>query len=368
MTFLYGVLNGVLYGSIVVLMVILPYLSRKNLAFGVSIPSEASELKEIKAYKKDYVKMTLFLGIAMVILMIMLNVILELTIATIVSSLLLVVYIVLVYLIYYKKYKQVKALKERKAWSKTAKDIRIVDTMLSMEKIAVTPFWFLGHIVTIVATSLILVVNYDQIGQQIPMQMDMAGHVTRYVDKTPMATAFPVVMQWMMLIVFVVIYSIIAHSPSYIDPDNIELSKKQARLHKKVWSQFTLIMGYGMVLVFATIALSMVGWLSMATSFVITAVFIIVLLIYVVILSIRVGQSGSRMKMKGVSGSVINREDDKFWKAGMLYYNREDPAMFVEKRVGIGFTVNFGRPLAIISFIMLIVFIIGISLIMTVML
>ncbi|MCU1325466.1 MAG: hypothetical protein JWN34_836, partial [Bryobacterales bacterium] len=35
------------------------------------------------------------------------------------------------------------------------------------------------------------------------------------------------------------------------------------------------------------------------------------------------------------------------WKfGGQLYYNPEDPALMVQKRIGIGYTVNFARPLA----------------------
>jgi uncharacterized membrane protein len=33
---------------------------------------------------------------------------------------------------------------------------------------------------------------------------------------------------------------------------------------------------------------------------------------------------------------------DSYWKAGMFYYNPDDPAIFVSKRVGIGYTLNFG--------------------------
>ncbi len=34
------------------------------------------------------------------------------------------------------------------------------------------------------------------------------------------------------------------------------------------------------------------------------------------------------------------------WYVGMFYYNPQDPAIFVEKRVGIGYTMNFANPLA----------------------
>lgn len=35
--------------------------------------------------------------------------------------------------------------------------------------------------------------------------------------------------------------------------------------------------------------------------------------------------------------------NDNYWKAGMFYYNPDDPAIFVAKRVGIGYTPNFAH-------------------------
>jgi uncharacterized membrane protein len=35
---------------------------------------------------------------------------------------------------------------------------------------------------------------------------------------------------------------------------------------------------------------------------------------------------------------------DRGWKLGLLYVNRADPALFVPKRFGVGFTINFGHP------------------------
>ena len=38
--------------------------------------------------------------------------------------------------------------------------------------------------------------------------------------------------------------------------------------------------------------------------------------------------------------------DPNSWKAGVFYANRNDPALFVPKRFGIGYTINFGNPWA----------------------
>ena len=36
--------------------------------------------------------------------------------------------------------------------------------------------------------------------------------------------------------------------------------------------------------------------------------------------------------------------DDRNWVGGLFYFNPEDPALFIEKRIGIGYDLNFGRP------------------------
>jgi uncharacterized membrane protein len=41
---------------------------------------------------------------------------------------------------------------------------------------------------------------------------------------------------------------------------------------------------------------------------------------------------------------AVFRDDDRYWSAGLLYNNPDDPAVFVPKRFGLGWTVNFGHP------------------------
>jgi uncharacterized membrane protein len=42
--------------------------------------------------------------------------------------------------------------------------------------------------------------------------------------------------------------------------------------------------------------------------------------------------------------STIFRDDDRYWSGGIFYNNPDDPAVFVPKRYGLGWTVNFGHP------------------------
>jgi uncharacterized membrane protein len=62
-------------------------------------------------------------------------------------------------------------------------------------------------------------------------------------------------------------------------------------------------------------------------------------------------RGASRLRDEPASGAAsptvnVNVDDDRSWKLGQFYFNPADPALFVEKRFGIGYTCNFGRPAA----------------------
>jgi uncharacterized membrane protein len=65
--------------------------------------------------------------------------------------------------------------------------------------------------------------------------------------------------------------------------------------------------------------------------------------------TLRAGQGGSRLNgnVRGLAPATgTDRDDDRFWKAGLLYVNRDDPAIVVAARFGAGWTLNFGNRAA----------------------
>jgi uncharacterized membrane protein len=55
------------------------------------------------------------------------------------------------------------------------------------------------------------------------------------------------------------------------------------------------------------------------------------------------GQGGRRQLPAGEVAPPGDGTPDEGWKAGMFYYNPYDPALFVEKRMGFGWTLNFAH-------------------------
>jgi uncharacterized membrane protein len=78
---------------------------------------------------------------------------------------------------------------------------------------------------------------------------------------------------------------------------------------------------------------------------------------------IRTGQGGTRLadashsafESGGEDTPIGDRTPDRYWKAGMFYINPDDPAVMVESRFGVGYTLNLGRPLAWAILILLVV-------------
>jgi uncharacterized membrane protein len=63
----------------------------------------------------------------------------------------------------------------------------------------------------------------------------------------------------------------------------------------------------------------------------------------------RAGQGGWRLNgnVRGLDRATrTDRDDDRFWKAGLLYVNRDDPALVVGSHIGAGWTLNLGNPRA----------------------
>jgi uncharacterized membrane protein len=77
-------------------------------------------------------------------------------------------------------------------------------------------------------------------------------------------------------------------------------------------------------------------------------------LLVVVTYTLRSGQGGFRLVANGIVGGqspsaakrvgLADRDDDRFWKGGLLYVNRDDPALMVGARFGVGWTFNLANP------------------------
>jgi uncharacterized membrane protein len=83
------------------------------------------------------------------------------------------------------------------------------------------------------------------------------------------------------------------------------------------------------------------GWITGPVGITINLASLAAILLLPVIMWWR-GAFGPSAKQSGQG----DRTPDSSWRLGMFYYNPDDSALWVEKRFGVGYTVNFARPAA----------------------
>ncbi len=86
---------------------------------------------------------------------------------------------------------------------------------------------------------------------------------------------------------------------------------------------------------------------SLARGFTLLVGAVLAATVVLVVLLFRLGQGGSGGQADSVAGAPVgDRTPDSAWKWGLIYVNAQDPAFLVEKRFGVGYTFNFGHPIA----------------------
>lgn len=349
------------YVPLLAFFAITPYITRKTESFGVSIPHEVFYDPEVKEIRDGYRTQVFAFGGVFALFVLLLSLTMPQKASVIFIPVGTFVQLAIMFVLYLSGHKRMKALKAEKNWSESKLQVVVVDTGFRSRKNQASPLWFLLHFAVIFATAAFTVAVFDSLPGKLPMHWNINGEIDRWADKSYSSLMFVPMTQTFILIVFLFVYWIIGKAKQQVDAADPEKSLEQNRIFRYTWSVFTIIASFAVILLFVVMDLSILGYIKNQT--LITTIPFIVgggIIISSIILSITVGQGGSRLSkcIAGKSGASVSRDDDKYWKLGMFYYNPDDPALFVEKRFGIGWTSNFARPASwaiIIGFILFVI-------------
>ena len=195
---------------------------------------------------------------------------------------------------------------------------------------------------------------YDRIPSEIPMNYGLDGTVTNWAEKSYGSVFALPLTQLFMFGLFIFINYTIGRSRQQVDASNPEKSIMQNVIFRRRWSAFIIITGTAMVILFALIQFSLIFPINDQIIMIFSLILTGAVLLGAIILTVITGQGGSRVKTAvGKQGELITRDEDRFWKLGIFYFNPEDPAIWVEKRFGSGWTVNMAKPLAWVFFLVI---------------
>jgi uncharacterized membrane protein len=95
-------------------------------------------------------------------------------------------------------------------------------------------------------------------------------------------------------------------------------------------------------------------------------VFLLLLLIVLAVFVVRYHRAVAAWGGSEKATRADAPDDDRYWRGGVIYINRDDPAVFVPKRFGVGWTVNLGSAGGIALGVALLVIVAGAIILATV--
>lgn len=338
----------------------MPYLTRKTESFGVTVTEEIYNSERMVKIRKKYTLEALiavgFTSIFTIFLFFKYPEPLNIYIYTVA----LIVMLGILFLIYLKYHFIVKKIKEKEGWTEGKKQVVLTDMSFRKRKIQYSNVWFLIPLVITAATAYLTYINYDLIPEQIAMNYDLMGNPTNFKEKSFFTVFMPTITQLLMIGLFIFINNIISKAKQQIDPADPENSARRNEIFRRKWSAFIIVTGIIMIILFSVMQVSFFIPIEPRLLFAITMGSTLLIILGAFYLSFTMGQGGSRIRTSfNKKGEEIDRDNDEHWKLGQFYYNPEDPAVFIEKRFGIGWTLNFGSKKGWIYIGILLIFIIA---------
>lgn len=346
------------------LSLLTPALTPRTVQFGVRIPAERATDPVVTAARRTYRISTAAVTVVAALVALFLG---SVGAAVAVAVLIELAGSTATYLV---ARSHVTAAKHAGRWFEGRPQVTVTDTTL---RTAPEPFpwlWTLPAAALTVATAIVGAVRYPNLPPRLVSHYDTAGHPTSYTDTTFAAAFAPVMVQVGVTALIVTLTRVTARSKAALDVQDPHAAARHRR--------FVTLMARGVLVLAAATDLSMFFealalWKVIgSTGFLVPLLFAPVLIAVagLVVVAVRVGQGGSRLRFEddapdgdaddaagaadpahpasqGKPTSPVNRDDDRSWRLGIIYFNREDPAVFVQKRFGVGWTVNFARPTAV---------------------
>ncbi len=342
--------------------------SNNGIYFGVRVPLEYKNDRDILELEKKYKKQNIIFILPLIIL---LNILYFLNI----KMWLLLTYIFIVIgftkilpIVYWKKMKKIKC---EKGWKVLSKNIVIVETSLRQPKRnskvkALNTKHYLILLVIPFIIAILTLINYNNLPELIPVHYNASGVVDKVVEKGTTAAYLNLAgipfMLVLMVFFFVLINKITVNSKSDLFSGKIKGTIEKKLLFKKYASIFTWILALETLIIMAIPQVSILFNLGIE----IMIIPMIVLFISIggfLIISYYFGQGGRNIKTTE-EGEENYRDDDDRYILGSIYYNKNDPALMVEKRIGVGWTVNFAHPVGMIMMVLPFIIMIGLIIFM----
>ena len=343
---------------ITVLQAFIPYFLKKTIVFGVYVPEQYAMTETVANLKKRYTLSVftwgLFIFAAYLIWVVTQKPLEDLVALVSVALQFAILFVSVGY--YMMNHMKLKKLKAEQRWTEGKSEVRVVDLSFQNKLQLIPKVVFAIPMIITVGLIIYTYMNYDKMPDLIPTHWGPSGEADAFTEKN----YFTVIGTMLLLLVMQGLMMIMSEGMRFsgvkINPVEKQKSTEQQLKFRKYSSWLALFISISITLMLGYFHLQTIHPEITSSAFMIglPLIFLFATLIVVVIFTMKVGQGGAKLKVgeeqTTTDGNVIAVDDDKYWKAGVIYFNKEDPSIMVEKRFGVGWSFNFGNPISWLIF------------------
>jgi uncharacterized membrane protein len=243
---------------------------------------------------------------------------------------------------------RITAVKNAEGWYEGLRPVVAADTSWRTHPLRFPVLWLIPPVAVLIATVVIGVARYPDLPSRLAVGFAVSGAPDRWVRKSAWGAFSKVAGQVWVTSLWTGLLLIIYRSRPDTDASEGADSTRRYRRFLATYSRAMLVL---VTLVNVSLLLAALRtWQVYRLSGVGAALPVlpgVAGLVILVAVAVRTGQAGSRLPgAAGRPGPDVNRDDDRFWKGGLIYVNRDDPAIMVGNRFGVGWTPNLGNPRA----------------------
>jgi uncharacterized membrane protein len=232
--------------------------------------------------------------------------------------------------------------------------------------------WLLPALTIVAATAVVGIVRYPHLPNQLPVHLTAAGVADRYAAKSVWTAFSALAVQLFVTAIMAGLLVLTYRSRPEIDAADVAGSASRYRrfLFAVSRAMLTCAALVDLSMMLAVFELWQVFHVSSGTMMALVTAPAILGVIVLVLVIVRTGQAGSRLAGATTAAAPTghnlptNRDDDRFWKGGLIYVNQDDPAVVVPRRYGVGWTLNFGNPRSFVVLAVVIVVVVGLVLVL----
>jgi uncharacterized membrane protein len=317
---------------------LMPALTRRDVLFGVTVPPNARATPAgrtiLRGYRLGVIGLALILGVIVALLW-------QLAPATwmALAPVALALLLDIPYLLAYRATRRLAANPPEAPFARPGPAAELIPRQYAT---SVPWIWETLPLAIVALTAAYLAITYAAAPAIIPTHFDLAGVAKAFSRKT-VGSYFSLVWTQLFMEVFLTVIAVLVAGAKAV-PGRADLGFRRRMLRFLFFVKVLSIAFMGGLAVFIAQA-SLSAHPQVGLPLAMSAVFVLLTLGGVFALGISTGQGGARLGP--AAETATDRMDDRYWKLGAIYANRDDPSIFVEQRFGLGWTLNFGNPRAL---------------------